>query len=150
MTNEAIWREPDPGEARIAPKEKLPLQGLQILLVEDEPDMAELLMFILRLSGAEITHVTHVYQALEEIEYHCPDVLICNVRLPDLDGDRLIEQIRAQESEQLQKLPAIAITSFTREVSTQKMLAAGFHGCLHKPIDPDQLIAAILEITSNK
>lgn len=122
-----------------------PLAHLQVLLVEDEPDIAELLLLILRNAGAEVRLVTSAETALSLLEHYHPDVLISNVRLPEKNGDWLIRQVHAQQSQE--DLPAIAITSYSREVSQVKLLQSGFHCFMPKPLEPDDLIATVLHLT---
>jgi DNA-binding response OmpR family regulator len=131
--------------ARLPDQDQL-LKNLQILLVEDEADIADLLMFVLEEAGAEVTLVTYAGAALQALENYQPDILLCNVKLPDRQGDWLIEQIRDHESAQEKTLPAIALTSYTREVSEGKVLAAGFQQFMDKPFEPDHLITEVLRL----
>ncbi|MEP0913264.1 response regulator [Leptolyngbya sp. GB1-A1] len=123
-----------------------PLRGIRGLLVEDEFDVANLLLFILSDAGAEIIWVTQSADAIACLRQFHPDVLLCNVRLPDRDGNWLIREIRRAESGTTQHLPAIAITSYTREVAADRMLQAGFERFLTKDFDAAQLISTILEL----
>lgn len=117
------------------------LEGIQALLVEDEADIAELFTFVLQQEGAEVVHVVLAAQALSVLKHQQPNILICNIRLPDHDGDWLMQKIRRGRLNQA--IPAIAVTSYTREVAADHMLNAGFQGFLTKPIDPDQLITVV-------
>lgn len=108
------------------------LLGIRILLVEDEPDIAALLMFILEAAGAEVTTLKYAEIALKQLESRCPDVLLCDVKLPFADGCWLIRQIRTHEYAALRELPAIAITSYPRDVSEYEALKAGFDRFLVK------------------
>ncbi len=120
------------------------LTGIQILLVEDEPDVATFLLFLLEEAGAEVTVLTEAIPALAILEELRPDVLLSNVKLPDQDGDWLIRQIRTHESEAVRLLPAVAVTSYLREVAAASLLSAGFDFFLPKLTDPDNLIATVL------
>jgi CheY-like chemotaxis protein len=127
-------------------KPEQPLRGIEILLVEDEFDIAYLLVFILGEAGAKVVLATYATEALRLLETHDPDILLCNLRLPDRHGSWLIKQIRAREVAQGKHLPAIAVTSYTREVSKADVLKAGFHRFLDKPIDADYLVAEVLRL----
>ena len=116
-----------------------------MLLVEDEPDMAELFTVILEQYGAEVILVNSAIEALGELEQRRPDILISNVRLPEEDGRWLIEQIRQLEGEG-SELPAIAVTSYTREVDAEGALQSGFQHFMPKPVDPDELVQEILKL----
>ncbi|MBE9182995.1 response regulator [Oculatella sp. LEGE 06141] len=125
----------------------LTLEGVQVLLVEDEPDMAELFVLILEDLGAEVILVDSACKALSIMENQHPDILVSNLRLPDESGKWLIQQIRKLEASWQRPLPAIAVTSYTREVNSDNLVEAGFHRFMPKPLDPDELVAAVLKLT---
>ncbi|MGJ5632120.1 response regulator [Nostoc sp. CALU 1950] len=124
------------------------LVGIRILLVEDEPDIAELLIFILKTAGAEVMAFIDAEAALSMLELCHPDILLSNIKLPAHDGDWLIKQIRVHSSSLLRQLPAIAITSYTREVSSRKALDAGFDRFLVKFESPETIVAEIVHLLS--
>ncbi|MBC6432989.1 response regulator [Nostoc sp. HG1] len=124
------------------------LIGIQILLVEDEPDIADLLTFVLEADGAEVIALSDAEAALALVESLHPDILLCNVKLPDHDGNWLIEQIRVHSCLSLRQLPAIAITSYTREVSSHKALNAGFNRFLVKLESPEEIVDEIIHLLS--
>ncbi|MBD1995130.1 response regulator [Leptolyngbya sp. FACHB-541] len=126
-----------------------PLAGLTVLLVEDEPDIAELFTFILEESGAEVIIAKSALEALGELGQRRPDILVSNVRLPQEDGRWLIEQIRHLEGT-WGELPAIALTSYTREVDAENALKAGFQRFMSKPLDPNELVQQILKLVERK
>jgi CheY-like chemotaxis protein len=126
------------------------LIGILILLVEDEPDIADLLTFVLEADGAEVIALSDAEAALGLIESLHPDILLCNVKLPDHDGNWLIEQIRVHSCLSLRQLPAIAITSYTREVSSHKALNAGFNRFLVKLESPDEIVGEIVQLLSTE
>lgn len=123
-----------------------PLAGLHVLLVEDELDIAALLLFILQEAGAEAIWVMQSQDALACLHHFQPDILLSNIKLPDHDGDWLIQEIRRAELERIAHLPAIALTSYTRDVAANKMLAAGFDRFLPKHFDSEVMIATILDL----
>ncbi|MFN6483592.1 MULTISPECIES: response regulator [unclassified Nostoc] len=125
-----------------------PLVGILILLVEDEPDIADLLIFILEAAGAEVIALTDAEEALTLVESLHPDILVSNVKLPEHDGNWLIEQIRVHSRPFLRELPAIAITSYTRDVSSHKALNAGFNRFLVKLESPEEIVAEIVQLLS--
>ncbi|MEH2167523.1 MAG: response regulator [Nostoc sp.] len=124
------------------------LIGTTILLVEDEPDIADLLTFILETAGAEVMALSDAETALDLVESLHPDILLCNVKLPDRDGNWLIEQIRVHSCPSIRELPAIAITSYTREVSSHKALNAGFNRFLVKLESPEEIVDEIVHLLS--
>ncbi|MDZ7964952.1 MAG: response regulator [Nostoc sp. DedSLP03] len=126
------------------------LVGTLILLVEDEPDIADLLTFILEAAGAEVMALSDAEEALFLVESLHPDILLCNMKLPDRDGSWLIEQIRVHSCPSLRQLPAIAITSYTREVSSYKALNAGFNRFLVKFESPEEIVNEIANLLSTE
>ncbi|WP_242043549.1 response regulator [Leptolyngbya sp. FACHB-671] len=121
------------------------LAGLTVLLVEDEPDIAELFTFILEDYGAEVILSNSAIEALGKLGERRPDVLVSNVKLPEEDGRWLIEQIRQLEGV-WSELPAIAVTSYTREYDAEGALESGFQRFMPKPLDPDELVQEILKL----
>jgi signal transduction histidine kinase/integral membrane sensor domain MASE1/ActR/RegA family two-component response regulator len=119
-----------------------PLQGLRVLLVEDEKDARELLALTLRVSGANVEAVESVQEALTTLQSSRPDVLLSDIGLPFESGYDLIRQIRALPSD-LSQLPAVALTAFATEKDRQLALSAGFQTHLTKPIEPEALVEAI-------
>ncbi|WP_375471911.1 response regulator [uncultured Nostoc sp.] len=124
------------------------LIGTTILLVEDEPDIADLLTFILETAGAEVMTLSNAETALDLVESLHPDILLCNMKLPARDGNWLIEQIRVHSCPSIRELPAIAITSYTREVSSYKALNAGFDRFLVKLESPEEIVDEIVHLLS--
>jgi CheY-like chemotaxis protein len=124
------------------------LKGLKILLAEDKSEEAEILTLLLEGAEAQVTRVAYAYQVLEAIRQFRPDVFICDVRLPDMNGDLLIELVRSQIEQP--HLPAIAMTTYVRDVSKTRMLQAGFDYFLPKNYDLEELVEAILEVLGDR
>ena len=120
------------------------LQGIQVLLVEGDPDIAELLNFILKEAGAEVITAICASEALTQLEAHAPQVLLCDLRLPDHNGDWLIQHIRQQEIKTGQFLPALALSSYLGEYSLQDLFSKGFQGYLDKSSHLEQLVIKVL------
>jgi PAS domain S-box-containing protein len=118
------------------------LNGIRILLVEDEPDARELIALTLRSSGADVEAVDSTGTALRRLQSFTPDVLLSDIGLPVQSGYDLIRAVRALPSN-LNKVPAIALTAFATENDRQMSLSAGFHAHLAKPVEPDRLIETI-------
>ncbi|MBD2078316.1 response regulator [Phormidium sp. FACHB-592] len=123
-----------------------PLKDIQVLLVEDEPDMVVLLTYLLEDKGAAVTVTTTALEALRVLHEECPQILVCNLRLPDLDGRELLKQVRQAPATRIRQLPAIAVTSYSREYSEAAAFKAGFDYFLTKPIEPEPLVEAILQL----
>jgi CheY-like chemotaxis protein len=113
---------------------RTPLHGIQVLLVEDEPDIAELLTFVLTDAGADVIQGSSAFEALQKLDQGLPDVLVCSLRLPDMDAGQLLRCIRDYKTESGRPLPAIAMTSYTREFTFTEITEAGFDRFLPKPL----------------
>jgi PAS domain S-box-containing protein len=136
-----------PASAKAAPTRQ-PLQGLRVLVVEDEPDARELLLLTLEFSGAQVEAVTSARQALESLPVFKPDVLLSDIGLPVESGYELIRKVRSLPSA-AGRIPAVALTAFATEKDRQLAISAGFQMHLAKPVDPDVLIEAIEHLTNS-
>ena len=123
-------------------KSTQPLDGLRVLVIEDEPDARELLSMTLEVSGAKVETVESAQAALESLSLFRPDVLLSDIGLPTESGYDLIRKVRALPSES-SKIPAVALTAFASEKDREHALSAGFQMHLAKPVDPNELIRAI-------
>lgn len=123
------------------------LVGAKILLVEDEPDSCDLIVWILEQAGASVTAATSATVALNVLAHSKFDVMVSDIGLPDIDGYSLLKQVRALPS--AQELIAIALTAYAGEVNQQTALAAGYQQHLSKPIEPDVLVLKIAELISS-
>lgn len=134
------------------------LHDLNILVVDDEPDMRDLMVTILEARGAKVKAVACATEALTILEQWQPDLFISDIGMPEIDGYMLMRQIRRSEASQQKSLsaerrgevPAIALTAYAGELDHQQALAAGFQQHLAKPIEPDQLVNAIASLVSKQ
>ncbi|BAY09113.1 PAS domain S-box protein [Calothrix sp. NIES-2098] len=122
------------------------LKGIQILVVDDDADMRELAEFILTESGAQVTTAASAVQALTLLNQSLPDLLLCDVGMPEMDGYSLIRQIRKWAPQQGGNISAIALTAYAGEINQQQALAAGFQMHIAKPVDPEELVQAIVQL----
>ncbi|MEH2124652.1 hybrid sensor histidine kinase/response regulator [Nostoc sp.] len=123
-----------------------PLAGLRVLVVDDETDTRNFLSFMFEEYGAFATAVGSVDEALVVLEQAKPDIVISDIGMSEQDGYTLIRKLRSLEPEKGGRIPAIALTAYTREEDRLKALSAGFQQHLSKPIDPNKLIAAVANI----
>lgn len=124
---------------------ELPLAGIQILLVDDEPDTREFQAFLLSQSGAKVTVVASGLEALQALEESIPDVLVSDIGMPQMDGYMLLQQIRSRPSNQGGMIPAIALTAYAGEIDQQRAFQAGFQTHITKPVEPEELVRAIID-----
>ncbi|HJR08763.1 MAG TPA: ATP-binding protein [Pyrinomonadaceae bacterium] len=139
------WR----NEETRAPRVKtLPsLEGVQVLLVDDDRDTLGTLAALLAEYRATVQTASTAADALEVLEWYKPDVLVSDLAMPCEDGYSLIGKLRARETESGEQIPAIALTAYVRIEDRTRALAAGFNMFVPKPVAPDELITAILNLT---
>jgi CheY-like chemotaxis protein len=124
------------------------LQGLRVLIVEDEADARELIERLLSEAGCQITAVGSAREALEALAASAPDLLVSDIGLPSADGYTLIQQIRESAREEIAGMPAIALTAFVRSEDRNRALRSGFQAHLSKPLDPAEFIATVASFAS--
>ncbi|WP_242072092.1 MASE1 domain-containing protein [Nostoc sp. FACHB-110] len=127
-------------------KDTLDLAGLNILVVDDDTDTGEFLTVMLEQFGAKVTAIASGGEALEFLATSKADLLLSDIGMPGIDGYMLIRLIRAMPAEQGGTIPAIALTAYAGEINQQQALAAGYQIHLVKPIELEQLLAAIGQI----
>ncbi len=122
------------------------LSDTQILVVDDEPDIRDLITFILQDYGVEVTPVASAQEALQALSESIPNILISDIGMPKTDGYMLMREVRARSPQQGGLVPAIALTAYAGEMNQQQALAAGFQMHISKPVDPDVLVKAIVDL----
>jgi len=122
--------------------EAAPLQGLTVLLVDDDADGRFVLAQMLVEAGALVYSAASAAEAMVVLPQRLPDVLISDIGMPDCDGYGLIERVRLLPQWQGGQTPAIALTAFAREEDRSRALLAGFQMHVGKPVDANELIAA--------
>ncbi|WP_298904336.1 response regulator [uncultured Nostoc sp.] len=129
-----------------SPVASVPLAGLRVLVVDDQADTRNFLSFMFEEYGASATAVASVDEALAVIEQAKADILISDIGMSEQDGYTLIRKLRSLEPEKGGRIPAIALTAYTREEDRLEALRAGFQQHLSKPIDPTKLIAMVVNV----
>lgn len=122
------------------------IQGVRVLVVDDELDARELLAVFLTRAGGEVETADSVSAAFNTLKRFQPDILVSDIGMPDEDGYSFIRRLRASES--WASLPAIALTAFTRVEDRERARVAGFDVHLGKPVQPDDLITAIAALAA--
>ena len=122
------------------------LSDTQVLVVDDEPDIRDLITFILQDYGVQVTAVSSAQEALQALSESIPDVLISDIGMPKTDGYMLMREVRSRSLQQGGSVPAIALTAYAGEMNQQQAVAAGFQMHISKPVDPDVLVKAIVDL----
>lgn len=128
------------------PMSQLPqsLDGLRVLVVDDEADIREFITAVLEAHGIGVRTVTNAAAALEELDRFRPNVLLSDIRMSGEDGYSLIRQIRALEAVQGGHLPAVAMTAYLDE-DRDKVLRAGFEAHLYKMVQPSEWVEMVAQ-----
>jgi signal transduction histidine kinase/CheY-like chemotaxis protein len=121
------------------------LSSIKVVAVDDNSDSRELLKAILQKSSAEAVVVSSGQEALAAIKEFHPDVLVCDLAMAEMDGYELLENVQRLEP-RLGQTPAIAFTAAASNEDRARTRRAGFRAHLGKPVDPNKLIATILEL----
>ena len=122
------------------------LNGLRVLLVDDEPDTLDVMRAILNQFGANVRSAASTTDALETFLKWKPDVLVSDLGMPGEDGYALIAKVRALTAEQGCDIPAAALTAHVREEDREHAIAAGYQTHIKKPVDPTKLAAAVADL----
>lgn len=121
------------------------LDGLRIMIVDDESDTRELLATVLAQRGAEIRDCASVADALATFQTWEPDLLISDIGMPEEDGYSLIRKVRLLDR-QLGQIPAIALTAYASTEDRLRTVSAGFQAHIAKPVEPEELITVIANL----
>lgn len=121
------------------------LRGLQILIVDDDRATREIVARIVGDCGAETRLAAGADEAIALFRACRPDLLVCDIAMPEKDGYALLAELRALNDGAT--VPALALTAYTRAEDRSAALAAGYQQHLGKPIDPSELLAAVVALT---
>jgi len=119
------------------------LDGLRVLVVDDELDARTLVTEVLEGHGAHVTAASSATEALNEIARSPPDVLVSDIGMPGEDGYALIRKVRALAGGGAKAMPAAALTAYARMEDRTRAMAAGFQSHVAKPVDPDELLIVV-------
>ena len=126
------------------------LDGLTILVVDDEPDTRELLRQGLEFGGAKVILAGSAAEALAALERGVPDIVISDIGMPGVDGYDLIRKIRGLQAEKGRSVAAIALTAYTRVEDRLHALRAGYDMHVPKPVELTELCAVAASLTRRK
>jgi CheY-like chemotaxis protein len=154
---EVAPREVRTDDATLALHEAPSLEGVNVLVVDDQEETRELLTHELGEYGAKATAVSSGTEALAFLSNlpggRRPDIMIIDIAMPGEDGYSVLKKVRALEAEQgfeAQRIPAIALTAFGRSEDRLRALQAGFHMHVAKPVEPAELALTIASLTDRR
>jgi PAS domain S-box-containing protein len=152
----AVYAEPDPERRRpraaldeSKPLAEIRLSNVHVLVVDNESDARHLVKRVLEMAGATVSMAASASEALERIAVARPNVLVCDIGMPDEDGYSLIRRLRALEGSQERALPAIALTAYARSEDRTKAIRSGFQNHLAKPVEPAELLAVVRSLAGS-
>jgi PAS domain S-box-containing protein len=126
------------------------LDGVRVMVVDDEADTRDLLSFSLRNYGAEVTALGSASEALAAIQQVKPDVLVSDIGLPGDDGYALIRKVRALDEDRGGRVPAAALTAYAKDEDRNRAIAAGFQAHVTKPVELAQLASVVASLAGRE
>ncbi len=125
----------------------LRLDGVRVLLVEDDEDTREVLTLGLELQGAQVRSVGSAREAFRAVDAFAPHVILSDIGLPDEDGLTMIRKLRKLPA-QRGRIPAAAVTAFTLSDDGEEPIRAGFQRHFRKPVETRTLFDAVAELAA--
>jgi PAS domain S-box-containing protein len=126
------------------------LDGIKILVVDDEQDTRDLLKAGLTECGATVIAASSADEAFEVLQKDMPDLLVSDIGMPTQDGYEFIRRVREHSNEQNRRMPAIALTAYARFEDRLKALRAGYQMHVPKPVELAELVAVIASIVERR
>lgn len=120
------------------------LEDVRVLVVDDDQDSLQILATMLSGHRAKVQTAASAAEALQMLEWYKPDVLVSDLAMPGEDGYSLIGKLRSMEN--LKHTPAVALTAYVRVEDRTRALSAGFNMFVPKPVEPNELIAAVANL----
>lgn len=122
------------------------LDGVHILLVDDDPDSREVMKLVMEYQGGLVVAVANTKTALAVLATMKPDALVTDIAMPEEDGFALVREARQRGV--LDGVPTLALTAFT--FSQAQVREAGFDAYLRKPVDPNKLCTTVQELVRRR
>src|SRR5438093_915860 len=139
---------PVKSELAVAPSSAL--DGVRVLIVDDQADTREVLSVLLAGAGAEVRTSASAAEALATLARWQPDVLLADIAMPGEDGYALLSAVRSLAPTRGGEIPALALTAYAHPHDRERALAAGFHDYIAKPFEPPALVAAIAKLARTR
>jgi signal transduction histidine kinase len=137
---------PSSGRAAPGAAPRVSLDGVRVLVLDDERDARDLLELVLRQAGAVVATADSAAAGFAALDRFRPHVIVSDVGMPDEDGYSFMRRVR--ENKEHEHVRAIALTAYTRGEDRERALSMGFSAHLGKPVDPDDLTAAVARIAN--
>jgi CheY-like chemotaxis protein len=134
--------------ARGASASAASLSGVNVLIVDDEPDARELLGVVLTNAGANVQTAQSAAEGLVVLRRFRPDVLVSDIGMPDEDGFAFIQKVRRLPANEGGSVPAVALTAYTRDEDRARAKDAGYDLHIGKPVNPNALAATVANLAT--
>jgi PAS domain S-box-containing protein len=135
--------------ANADPKPLPVLDGVRVLLVDDDQDTLHIVKLLLMEYKASVRTASSVAEALEVLPSYKPNVIVSDLSMPGEDGYSLISKLRAMEATDNKQIPVVALTAYARVEDRMRALSAGFNMFVPKPIEPHELLSAIATLAKS-
>jgi PAS domain S-box-containing protein len=122
------------------------LEGVKVLIVDDEPESLLLLSIVLTQSGAYVKTASSAEEGFKVVQMWRPNVIVSDIGMPGEDGYSFMKRVKTWARETGAWIPAIALTAFARAEDRMKALSSGFQIHVPKPVEPAELIAVIVSL----
>jgi CheY-like chemotaxis protein len=129
-----------------------PLRGIRVLVVDDNADVRELIAAVLEAAEADVATADNADRALEAVRLRRPDVLLCDLHMPGIDGFELIHRLRAWErlAGAAAPIPAAAVSAYAALGRRLRHARDEFQAFVTKPVDPETLVRTVLELAQSR
>lgn len=124
------------------------LNGVRVLIIDDEADSRQLVAAVLARYGAEVCKAVSARDGFDAVQSYRPDVILCDIGLPEESGHELIRRVRALPENRGGNTPAVALTAYAADADKNEALAAGFQMHLAKPVEMEALLAAVQKLAA--
>ena len=125
------------------------LDGIRVLVVDDEPDARDLVAYVLETCGMEVHVAGSAREAMIDLASFTPHVIISDIGMPDEDGYSFIRSVRTLPADEKKNIPAIALTAFARNEDRTRALVEGFNHHMAKPVEPATLVRAVVDLAGH-
>jgi CheY-like chemotaxis protein len=122
---------------------------VRVWIIDDDASGRTMMNRLLAVNGAQVTALASAAEALEMLDEWSPDVIVCDIGMPGMDGYTLMRRIRSREPGRGGNVPAVALTGFAAAEDHERALAAGFQTYFAKPVDPEEFARAIARLVNH-
>jgi CheY-like chemotaxis protein len=123
------------------------LAGLNVLVVEDEPDAREIAGALLESRGARVVLAASAAEAYVSLERQLPDIIVSDIGMPDEDGYQFVRRVRTFAPERGGATPIVALSAYASPQDRRKARDAGYSHHLAKPVDADELVEVLAHLS---